>query len=79
MKLFEDKFRLFFNDLVLQKFKDECLLKSHNAFAIKNGNIPKWTSALDEISAFKKGDLDLNEPYIWIKNIGASSDILRPV
>jgi tRNA (mo5U34)-methyltransferase len=74
MKLFEDKFKLFFNDLVLQKFKDECLLKSHNAFAIKNGNIPKWTSALDEISAFKKGDLDLNEPYISIKNIGASSD-----
>ena len=74
MKLFEDKFRLFFNDLVLQKFKDECLLKSQNAFAVKNGNIPKWTSALNEISAFKKGDLDLNEPYIWIKNIGASSD-----
>ena len=74
MKLFEDKFNLFFNDLVMQKFKDECLLKSRKAFVVKNGNIPKWTSALDEISAFKKGDLDLNEPYIWIKNIGASSD-----
>ena len=56
MKLFEDKFELFFNDLVLQEFKDECLLKSRDAFAVKNGNIPKWTSALDEINAFKKGE-----------------------
>ena len=79
MKLFEDKFNLFFNDLVLQKFKDECLLKSLDAFAVKNGNIPKWTSALDEINAFKKGDLALNEPYISIKNIGASSDNIKAV
>ncbi len=74
MKLFEDKFELFFNDLVLQEFKNECLLKSLKALQVKNGNIPKWTSALDEIKAFIKGDLVLNEPYISIKNIGTSSE-----
>jgi len=74
MKLFEDKFELFFNDLVLQEFKNECLLKSLKALQVKNGNIPKWTSALDEIKAFIKGDLVLNEPYISINNIGTSSE-----
>ena len=74
MKLFEAKFELFFNDLVLQEFKNECLLKSHNALNVKNGNIPKWTNALNEINALTKGSLVLNEPYISIKNIGTTSD-----
>jgi len=77
MKLFEDKFELFFNDLVLQEFKDECLLMSLKALQVKNGNIPKWTSALDEINAFTKGYLVLNEPYISINNIDASSEIIE--
>jgi len=41
MNLFEDKFRLFFNDLTLHKFADECLSKSLEAFQVNNGNIPK--------------------------------------
>ena len=72
MKLFEDKFELFFNDLVLQKFKEECRSKSLMALQIKNGNIPKWNDAIDELNNYAKGELGLNEPYVSIKNIGAS-------
>ncbi len=73
MKLFEDKFELFFNDLPFQEFKEECLSKSLKVFKIKNGNVPKWSEALDELNALPKGELDLNEPYLSIKNIGTNS------
>jgi len=74
MKLFEDKFELFFNDLPLQQFKEECLSKSLKAFKINNGNESKWSAALDELNALSKGELDLNEPYLSIKNIGTTSE-----
>ncbi len=74
MKLFEEKFELFFNDLPLQQFKEECLSKSLKAFKINNGNEPKWSAALDELNALPRGELDLNEPYLSIKNIGATSE-----
>ena len=72
MKLFEDKFELFFNDLELQKFKEECRSKSLKALQVKNGNIPKWNDTIDELNSYPKGELGLNEPYVSIKNIGAS-------
>ena len=74
MKLFEDKFEPFFSDSELQKFKEECLRKSLMAFNIKNGNVPKWTDALNKLNATKKGELGLKDPYISIKNIGSSSE-----
>ena len=74
MKLFEDKFEPFFSDSELQKFKEECLRKSLMAFNIKNGNVTKWTDALNKLNATKKGELGLNDPYISIKNIGSSSE-----
>ena len=74
MKLFEDKFELFFNDLPLQQFKEECLSKSLKAFKINNGNVPKWSEVLDELNALSKGELNLNEPYLSIKNIGTTSE-----
>jgi tRNA (mo5U34)-methyltransferase len=74
MKLFEDKFESFFSDTELQKFKEECLRKSLMAFNIKNGNVPKWTDALNKLNATKKGELGLNDPYISIKNIDSSSE-----
>ena len=57
MKLLEERFDLFFNDLALQKFRDECLTKSVKALQVKNGNIPKWTQALDAFSALSEGQL----------------------
>ena len=77
MKLFEERFDLFFNDLELQKFSNECLTKSIKAFQIKNGNAPKWNEALDQLNALSKGHLALNEPYLTISNIGASSEIIE--
>ena len=74
MKLFEDKFESFFSDVELQEFKEECLLKSLMAFKIKNGNVPKWTDALNKLNAIKKGELGLDEPYISIKNIDSSAE-----
>ena len=74
MKLFEDKFESFFSDVELQEFKEECLLKSLVAFKIKNGNVPKWTDALNKLNAIKKGELGLDEPYISIKNIDSSAE-----
>ena len=74
MKLFEDKFELFFNDLTLQQFKEECLSKSLKALQVKNGNIPKWNELIDELESYSKGELGLNEPYISIQNVGTSSE-----
>ena len=55
MKLFEDKFELFFNDLELQKFKEECFSKSLRALQVKNGNMPKWNSTIDQLNSYPKG------------------------
>ena len=77
MKLFEERFDLFFNDLELQNFSNECLTKSIKAFQIKNGNAPKWNEALDQLNALSQGHLALNEPYLTISNIGASSGIIE--
>lgn len=77
MNLFEDKFRLFFNDLTLHKFADECLSKSLKAFQVNNGNIQKWNEALDGLNTLSKGELGLIEPYLCLKNIGASSNIIE--
>jgi tRNA (mo5U34)-methyltransferase len=77
MKLLEERFDLFFNDLALQKFRDECLTKSVKALQVKNGNIPKWTQALDAFSALSEGQLGLNEPYLSLSDIGASSEMIE--
>jgi len=66
MILFSDEFKLFFNDSSLQKIADKCLRISLDAFNVNNGNIPKWTIALDELKAMPKGEIELNEPYIRI-------------
>jgi tRNA (mo5U34)-methyltransferase len=74
MKLFKDKFDLFFNDLTLHQFKEECLSKSLKALQVKNGNIPKWNKSIDELESYSKGELGLNKPYISIQNVGTSSE-----
>jgi tRNA (mo5U34)-methyltransferase len=74
MILFKDEFKIFFNDLKLQKISDGCLKKSLEAFNINNGNIPKWTIVLDELKAFPKGKMELKEPYIIIEKSGANTE-----
>ena len=77
MILFTDEFKLFFNDSSLQKIADKCLRISLDAFNVNNGNIPKWTIALDELKAIPKGEIELNEPYIRIDQNSANPILLE--
>jgi len=76
MILFKDEFKVFFDDLQLKKIADQCLRTSLNAFNVNNGNIPKWTMALDALKAMPKGEIELNEPYISINQNSLDSEIL---
>ncbi len=77
MILFKDEFKVFFDDLQLKKISDQCLRTSLNAFNVNNGNIPKWTIALDALKAMPKGKIELNEPYISINQNSLDSEILE--
>ena len=77
MILFVDEFKLFFDDLKLKKIANQCLRTSLNAFNVNNGNIPKWTIALDELKATPKGEIELNEPYIRIDQNSADPIVLE--
>ena len=77
MILFTDEFKLFFNDSSLQKIADKCLRISLDAFNINNGNIPKWTIALDELKAMPKGEIELNAPYIRVDQNSADPIVLE--
>jgi tRNA (mo5U34)-methyltransferase len=68
MKFFLDDFRLFFDNSSLKIISNECLKRSETAFQVKNGNIPKWTKAIDIANALPKGKVVLNSPYIQIQN-----------
>jgi len=76
MILFKDEFKVFFDDLQLKKIANQCLISSLNAFNVNNGNIPKWTVALDALKAMSKGEIELNEPYISINQNSLDSEIL---
>ena len=76
MILFKEEFKVFFDDLELTKIADQCLRTSLNAFNINNGNIPKWTIALDALKSMAKGEIELNEPYICINQNNVDSEIL---
>jgi len=76
MILFKDEFKVFFDDLQLKKIADQCLRTSLNAFNVNNGNIPKWSIALDALKAMPKGEIELNEPYISINQNSLDSEIL---
>jgi len=76
MILFKDEFKVFFDDLKLRKIADQCFRISLDAFNVNNGNIPKWTIALNELEAMPKGEIELNEPYISINQNGVNSEIL---
>ena len=76
MILFKDEFKVFFDDLKLKKIADQCLRTSLNAFNVNNGNIPKWTIALDALKAMPKGKIELNEPYISINQNSLDSEII---
>jgi len=77
MILFKGEFKIFFNDLRLQNIAGDCLKISLNAFNINNGNIPKWTLALDELKVLPKGKMGLKEPYITIEQSDSNTNAIE--
>jgi hypothetical protein len=69
VNLFLDDLLIFFDDLLLNKISKKCLEISNQAFQVNNGNIPKWSQAIDTIDALPKGKVALKQPYICINTI----------
>jgi len=66
VNLFLDDLLIFFDDFLLKKISKKCLEISNQAFQVNNGNIPKWSQAIDDIDALPKGKVALKQPYISI-------------
>ena len=66
MNLFREDLVIFFDDFLLRKISKQCLEISKQAYQVNNGNIPKWSKAIDAIDALPKGKVALKKPYISI-------------
>jgi len=76
VNLFLDDLLTFFDDFSLNKISKKCLAISNKAFQVNNGNIPKWSQAIDTIDALPKGKVALKQPYISINQGGIDSESL---
>jgi tRNA (mo5U34)-methyltransferase len=76
VNLFLDDLLIFFDDFLLNKISKKCLEISNQAFQVNNGNIPKWSQAIDTIDALPKGKVALKQPYICINNDSIDSELL---
>ena len=76
MNLFLDDLLTFFDDFSLNKISKKCLAISNKAFQVNNGNIPKWSQAIDTIDGLPKGKVALKQPYISINQDGIDSELL---
>jgi len=76
VNLFLDDLLIFFDDSLLNKISKKCLEISNQAFQVNNGNIPKWSQAIDTIDAFPKGKVSLKQPYICINNDSIDNESL---
>ena len=76
MNLFLDDLLTFFDDSLLNKISKKCLETSNQAFQVNNGNIPKWSQAIDTIDVLSKGKVALKQPYISIHQDGIDSELL---
>jgi len=68
VNLFREDLVIFFDDFLLKKISKKCLEISNQAFQVNNGNIPKWSQAIDTIDALPKGKVALKQPFICINN-----------
>jgi len=76
VNLFLDDLLIFFDDFLLNKISKKCLETSNQAFQVNNGNIPKWSQAIDTIDALPKGKVALKQPYICINNDSNDNELL---
>jgi len=66
VNLFREDLVNFFDDFLLKKISKKCLEISNQAYQVNNGNIPKWSQAIDAIDALPKGKVALKQSYISI-------------
>jgi len=76
MNLFIDDLLTFFDDSLLNKISKKCLEITNQAYQVNNGNIPKWSQAIETIDALPKGKISLKKPYISINNDSIDSEAL---
>ena len=76
MNLFREDLVTFFDDFLLKKISKKCLEISNQAYQVNNGNIPKWSQAIDTIDALPKGKISLKKPYISINKDCIDSELL---
>ena len=67
---------IFFDDFSLNKISKKCLEITNQAYQVNNGNIPKWSQAIETIDALPKGKISLKKPYISINNDSIDSEAL---
>jgi len=58
----------FFNQFDYKDITSKWLESSRLALQVKNGNVPKWSSALDSIQCDRKGVAIVSKPHICIKD-----------
>ena len=76
MNLFDKDLVIFFDDFSLKKISKKCLEISNQSYQANNGNIPKWSQAIDIIDSLPKGKLSLKQPYININHDSIDSESL---
>jgi len=76
VNLFREDLVSFFDDFLLKKISKKCLEISNQAYQVNNGNIPKWSQAIDTIDALSKGKISLKKPYISINKDCIDSELL---
>ena len=76
MNLFREDLVIFFDDFSLNKISKKCLEITNQAYQVNNGNIPKWSQAVETIVALPKGKISLKKPYISINNDSIDSEAL---
>jgi tRNA (mo5U34)-methyltransferase len=76
VNLFREDLVSFFDDFLLKKISKKCLEISNQAYQVNNGNIPKWSQAIDTIDALPKGKISLKKPYISINKDCIDSELL---
>jgi len=76
VNLFDKDLVIFFDDFLLKKISKKCLEISNQSYQANNGNIPKWSQAIDIIDSLPKGRLSLKQPYININQDSIDSESL---
>jgi tRNA (mo5U34)-methyltransferase len=76
VNLFREDLVIFFDDFLLKKISKKCLEINNQAYQVNNGNIPKWSQAIDAIDALPKGKISLKKPYISINKDCIDSELL---